>query len=136
MNQTFAMIKPDAICNKYIGNILHMIEHNGFTILRMKYTTLSIVEAESFYEMHKGKSFFEELIQYMTSGSVVLLALEKTDAVNAWRELIGSTNPQTAHLGTIRRMYGESVGNNAVHGSDSVESASRELGFFFKDLTL
>jgi nucleoside-diphosphate kinase len=134
MNKTFAMIKPDAIENKNIGSIITMIEKNGFQILRMQFVRLSILQVESFYEMHKGKSFFEELIEYITSGPVVLLALQKENAVQEWRKLIGSTNPVNAEVGTIRKMYAESIGRNAVHGSDSAESAVRELEFFFNDL--
>ncbi len=128
------MIKPDAIENKNIGSIITMIEKNGFQILRMQFVRLSILQVESFYEMHKGKSFFEELIEYITSGPVVLLALQKENAVQEWRKLIGSTNPVNAEVGTIRKMYAESIGRNAVHGSDSAESAVRELEFFFNDL--
>jgi nucleoside-diphosphate kinase len=135
MNHTFAMIKPDAVEAKNIGNIITLIERNGFHIIRMERKVLSISEAELFYEIHKGKAFFEELIQYITSGAVILLALEKTNAVDEWRDLIGSTNPLTARVGTIRKMYGQSIGNNAVHGSDSADNARRELSFFFKDLT-
>ena len=136
MNKTFAMIKPDAIENKNIGSILTMIEKNGFQVIRMQFVRLSIVQVEAFYEMHKGKSFFEELIEYITSGPVILLALQKENAVQEWRKLIGSTNPVNADVGTIRKMYAESIGRNAVHGSDSEESAVRELEFFFNDLYL
>lgn len=136
MNKTFAMIKPDAIADKNFGNIIHLIEYNEFNILRLRYTNLSILEAEEFYHIHKEKSFFEELIQYITSGPVVIMALEKTNAVDEWRKLIGSTNPSNAEVGTIRKMYGHSIGNNAVHGSDSDENAQKELTFFFKDLSV
>lgn len=134
MNKTFAMIKPDAIEALRMGDILTCVELNGFDILRMEKVQLSIVEAETFYSVHKGKIFFEELIQYITSGPVILLALQKTDAVNEWRQLIGATNPKNAAVGTIRKMYAESIGRNAVHGSDSAENAKIELEFFFKDL--
>ena len=134
MNKTFAMLKPDAIEAKNMGNILSMIELNGFTILKMDKTILSTAQAEEFYGIHKDKSFFRELIDYITSGPVVVLALEKTDAVNEWRTLIGATNPLNATVGSIRKMYAESIGKNAVHGSDSQENAAIELQFFFKDL--
>lgn len=134
MNKTFAMIKPDAIESKRMGDILNSIELNGFEIIRMEKIRLSIVEAEAFYGVHKGKVFFEELIQYITSGPVVILALQKTDAVNEWRTLIGATNPANAAVGTIRKMYAESIGRNAVHGSDSAENANIELALFFKNL--
>lgn len=136
MNKTFAMIKPDALENKNLGNIVTMIEQNGFQIIRLQLARLSVLQVETFYEMHKGKSFYEELIEYITSGPVALLALQKENAVTEWRELIGATNPTNARVGTIRKMYAESVGRNAVHGSDSDESAVRELEFFFKDLYL
>ncbi len=134
MNKTFAMIKPDGIESKNIGNIIYMIELNGFNILRMQKSTLSIAQAESFYSVHRERSFFKDLIDYITSGPVVLLALEKADAVNQWRQLIGATNPNNALLGTIRKMYAESIAKNVVHGSDSDENAKIELSFFFNDL--
>ena len=136
MNKTFAMLKPDAIEAKNMGNILSMIELNGFTILKMHKTVLSTAQAQQFYGIHKDRSFFRELIDYITSGPVVVLALEKTDAVNEWRTLIGATNPLNATVGSIRKMYAESIGKNAVHGSDSQENAAIELQFFFKDLLI
>jgi nucleoside-diphosphate kinase len=134
MNMTFAMIKPDAIESKNIGNIISTIELNGFKILRMNKIVLSAAQAKQFYGIHKERSFFGELIDYIISGPVVILALEKPDAVNQWRNLIGATNPSNAAVGTIRRMYAESIGRNAVHGSDSEENAIIELKFFFNDL--
>lgn len=131
---TFAMIKPDAIESKNIGNIISTIELNGFKILRMNKIVLSAAQAKQFYGIHKERSFFGELIDYIISGPVVILALEKPDAVNQWRNLIGATNPSNAAVGTIRRMYAESIGRNAVHGSDSEENAIIELKFFFNDL--
>lgn len=134
MNMTFAMIKPDAIESKNTGNIISMIELNGFKILRMYKIVLSVTQAKQFYGVHRDRSFFGELIDYITSGPVVVLALEKSDAVNQWRNLIGATNPSNAAVGTIRKMYAESIGRNAVHGSDSEENAIIELQFFFNDL--
>lgn len=134
MNITFAMIKPDAIESKNTGNIISMIELNGFKILRMQKIVLSLSQAEEFYGIHRERSFFRELIDYITSGPVVVLALESVDAVAQWRNLIGATNPSNAAVGTIRKMYAESIGKNAVHGSDSQENAVIELKFFFKDL--
>ncbi len=131
---TFAMIKPDAIESKNVGNIISTIELNHFNILRMEKLTLSAEQAEHFYAIHKERSFFKDLVEYMTSGPVVVLALEKVDAVNQWRSLIGATNPSNAAVGTIRKMYAESIGRNAVHGSDSEENAKIELQFFFNDL--
>jgi nucleoside-diphosphate kinase len=134
MNKTFAMIKPDAVEAKNVGDIISIIERNGFNILRMQKITLSVAQAEEFYGIHKERSFFRELINYVTSGPVILFALELPDAVNQWRNLIGATNPVNAGVGTIRRMFAESIAKNAVHGSDSNENASVELKFFFKDL--
>jgi nucleoside-diphosphate kinase len=134
MNKTFAMIKPDAVSAKHVGDIISLIELNGFSILRLQKRTLSKDEAQIFYGVHLGKSFFEELIMYIISGPVILLALEKDLAISDWRQLIGATNPINATVGTIRKMYAESVGRNAVHGSDSEENAKIELDFFFKDL--
>ncbi len=136
MNKTFAMLKPDAIQERLAGDIIKLIELNGFEILRIHKTTLSISQAESFYDVHQGKVFFEELIQYIISGPVLLLALGKTNAVTDWRTLMGATNPANADIGTIRRMYAQSIARNVVHGSDSAENAKKELLFFFKDLVL
>ena len=133
---TFAMIKPDALQMHHAGHVISMIELNGFEILRMVKTHLSVAQAEEFYGIHKERSFFRELIEYITSGPVIILALKKNDAVNQWRLLIGATNPANAAVGTIRKMYAESIGRNAVHGSDSIENAKIELNFFFKDLNL
>lgn len=134
MNKTFAMIKPDAVEAKNVGDIISIIERNGFSILRMQKITLSVFQAEEFYGVHKERSFFRELINYITSGPVILLALELPDACNQWRSLIGATNPVNAGVGTIRKMFAESIARNAVHGSDSNENAYIELKFFFKDL--
>jgi nucleoside-diphosphate kinase len=134
MNMTFAMIKPDAIESKNLGNIISMIELNGFEILRMQKIVLSSLQAEQFYSIHKERSFFKELIDYIISGPVVILALGKINAVTEWRNLIGATNPSNASVGTIRKMYAQSIGRNAVHGSDSEENAKIELKFFFNDL--
>lgn len=134
MNQTFAMLKPDAVENKYSGDIIKIIELNGFEILKMKKTVLSVVQVEEFYQIHKGKFFFEALVQYITSGPVIILALSKTNAVNEWRALMGATNPVNATVGSIRKMYAESIERNVVHGSDSEENAAKELSFFFKDI--
>ncbi len=134
MNKTFAILKPDAIQDKLTGEIVKLIELNGFEILRMSKITLSLSQAEEFYGIHHGKVFFEELVQYITSGPVIILALSKQNAVADWRTLMGATNPANAAIGTIRRMYAQSIGRNVVHGSDSEENAKKELTFFFKDL--
>jgi nucleoside-diphosphate kinase len=113
-----------------------LIELNGFSILRMQKVLLSKKEAEAFYAVHKKHSFFDELITGIIAGPVVLLALERDDAVSQWRHLIGATNPMNAALGTIRKMYAKGISSNAVHGSDSNENANIELQFFFKDLVI
>ena len=130
-NKTFTMIKPDAIENGYAGLILAKIEKAGFKITAMKMTQLSAEAAESFYEIHKGKPFFKDLINYMTSGPIIAAILEKDNAVLDFRELIGNTNPQEAKEGTIRQMYAESIDANAIHGSDSDSNAKIEGEFHF-----
>lgn len=129
--KTFTMIKPDAVENKHIGNILAMIEKAGFTITAMKHTTLTKAEAEAFYAVHKERPFYGVLVEYMTSGPIVAAVLEKDNAVEDFRTLIGATNPAEAAEGTIRKMYAESIGRNAVHGSDSDENANIEAEFHF-----
>ena len=129
--RTFAMIKPDAVYKGDIGNILATVEKNGFKIVHMKMHTFTPKEAEIFYGEHKGKPFFADLVSYITSGPVIALVLEKENAVTDWRELIGTTDPALARPGTIRKMFAESKSKNAVHGSDSPESAERELKLFF-----
>jgi len=111
-----------------------IIKDNNFTILREEKITLTRDQAERFYGIHKGKPFFDELVDMMTSGPIVVLALEKVDAIKAWRELMGNTNPAKAAPGTIRNLYGTSIGSNATHGSDAPETAAQELAFFFPDL--
>ena len=135
-NRTFAIIKPDAVKNKYSGNIIDHILSTGFTILCACKTKMTIAQAEGFYGIHIGKSFFEELTQFMSSGPCWVLALEKENAVEEWRRTIGATNPADADDGTIRKLYATSLGENAVHGSDSDENATIEIGFFFSDTDL
>ena len=130
-NRTFTMIKPDAVENGYTGLILSKIEKAGFTIIAMKMTQLSSDAAEKFYEVHRGKPFFKDLINYMTSGPIVAAILEKENAVLDFRELIGNTNPKEAEKGTIRQMYAKSIDANAIHGSDSDENAQIEGQFHF-----
>ncbi len=134
MERTLAIIKPDAVAAKHTGNIIDIIENNDFNIVRMYKTKLSRDQAERFYAIHKGKSFFEELVCMMISGPIIVLALEKDGAIKAWRELMGDTNPANAAPGTIRNLYGISIGSNATHGSDSPATAVQELAFFFPDL--
>ncbi len=130
-NKTFTMIKPDAVQNGYAGLILAKIEKAGFKITAMKMTQLSVESAESFYEIHKGKPFFADLVNYMTSGPIIAAILEKDNAVPDFRELIGNTNPQEAKEGTIRQMYAKSIDANAIHGSDSDTNAKIEGDFHF-----
>ena len=131
---TFAMIKPDAVAAKNSGKIIDMIERNGFEIIRLQKVIISADLAEEFYAVHKERPFFGELVEFVVSGPVVIMALHKDDAINAWRELIGATDPSKAAEGTVRRAFGTSIGNNAVHGSDSSATALTELQLFFPDL--
>ena len=132
-NITFTMIKPDAVSKNYIGGILKMINEAGFRIKAMKYTKLSAETAGKFYEVHKERPFYGELVDYMSSGPIVAAILEKDNAVADYRTLIGATNPAQAAEGTIRKIYAESIAANAVHGSDSDENANIEGSFFFSE---
>jgi nucleoside-diphosphate kinase len=125
------MIKPDAVQNGHIGNILADIQKAGFSIVAMKYTRLSREEAGKFYEVHKERPFYGELVDYMSSGPIVAAILEKDDAVASFRQVIGATDPSKAEEGTIRRKYAQSIAANAIHGSDSDENAAIEGAFFF-----
>lgn len=133
-NRTFTMIKPDAVKNNYIGAILDKINGAGFKIIAMKYTELTEETAGQFYEVHKERPFYGELVEFMSSGPIVAAILEKDNAVDDFRTLIGATNPADAAEGTIRKLYAESIGANAVHGSDSDENAQIEGSFFFSNL--
>ena len=135
-NRTFTMIKPDAVESNNIGNITQMISDAGFTIKAMKLTQLSKDQAQEFYEVHKERPFYGELVEYMTSGPIVAAVLEKENAVADFRALIGSTDPAEAAAGTIRKKYAESKGRNAVHGSDSDENAEIETNFHFNESEL
>ena len=130
-NRTFTMLKPDSIENGNIGNILQMITDAGFSIKAMKYTQLTESQAKEFYAVHAERPFYGELVEYMTSGPIIAAILEKDNAVEDFRTLIGATNPADAAEGTIRKMYAESIGRNAVHGSDSDENAALEGDFHF-----
>lgn len=132
--KTLTIIKPGAVANEYIGPILSIIHDHGFHIAAMKMLMLTRQMAEQFYYMHKGKPFYENLINFMTSGPVVVAILEKENAVEEYRKLIGDTDPAKAAPGTIRKMFAESITKNAVHGSDSDESAERECDFFFSKI--
>ncbi|MAH21135.1 MAG: nucleoside-diphosphate kinase [Flavobacteriaceae bacterium] len=130
-NRTFTMLKPDSIEKGNIGPILEKITASGFRIVAMKLTQLTIPDAQAFYAVHKDRPFFEDLVHYMTSGPIVAAILEKDNAVEDFRTLIGATNPAEAAEGTIRKMFAESISQNAVHGSDSEENASIESAFHF-----
>ena len=133
-NRTFTMIKPDAFSKGYTGAILDQIIKAGFTIKAMKLTKLSAEKAGEFYAVHKERPFYGELVQFMSSGTIVAAILEKENAVADFRTLIGATNPAQAAEGTIRKLYAASVGENAIHGSDSDENAAIEGSFFFSGL--
>ncbi len=136
MQKTFAIIKPDAVAAGNAGKILALIEENGFRIVAMRKETLTRPVAEGFYAVHNGKGFFAELVDFMTEAPVVLLALEREDAIDKWREVMGSTNPANAAEGTVRKLYGTSIGRNASHGSDAPETAAFELSWFFRGYEL
>jgi nucleoside-diphosphate kinase len=135
-NRTFAIIKPDAVKNNYSGKIIDHILKSDFKILTARLMRMTLPQAEGFYGIHKGKPFFEELTIFMSSGPCWILALEKENAVEEWRKTIGATNPAHADDGTIRKLYATSLGENAVHGSDSDENAAIEIGFFFPESEL
>ncbi|MBT3590850.1 MAG: nucleoside-diphosphate kinase [Candidatus Marinimicrobia bacterium] len=135
-NKTFAIIKPDAVKNGYTGKIYDRILQADFKILSAKLMKMTKAQAEGFYEVHKERPFYEELTTFMSSGPCMVLALEKDNAVSAWRETIGATNPDEAAEGTIRKDFATNLGENAVHGSDSDENAQKEIGFFFTESEL
>lgn len=133
-NITLTMIKPDAVRANNIGGILKMMNEGGFKIIAMKYMQLSKASAEQFYAVHKERPFYGELTEFMSSGPIVAAVLQKDNAVEDFRTLIGATNPAEAAEGTIRKVYATSIGENAVHGSDSDENAAIEASFFFSQL--
>jgi nucleoside-diphosphate kinase len=130
-NKTLAIIKPDAVGNGYTGKIIDRIISAGFKIRAARLMHLSHEQAENFYAVHRGRPFYNDLVDFMTSGPCMPMALEHEDAVNSFRELIGATNPAKATEGTIRKDFAENVQNNAVHGSDSDENAQKEIAFFY-----
>jgi len=127
------MVKPTAMRKGYMAAIMNKITEGGFKIVAAKMTKLSKEEAEAFYAIHNGRPFFEELTTFMSSGPIMAMVVEKENAVEAYRNFIGATNPEEAAEGTIRKLYGSNIGENAVHGSDSDENAAIEAGFFFSD---
>jgi nucleoside-diphosphate kinase len=130
-NLTLGIIKPGAVKRAVFDEIMQMISDNGFKIIKKKILHLSIREAEKFYAVHKDRPFFSSLVEFMSSGPIIAMMLEKDNAVVDFRKLIGSTNPEEAEEGTIRKMFAKSLQHNAIHGSDSDENAAKELDFFF-----
>ena len=135
-NLTFAIIKPDAVRAGHTGNIIQRITDTGFKLRAMKMLHLTLKEAEGFYAVHRERPFFAGLTEFMSSDPCVVMVLEKENAVKAWRDLMGATDPAKADEGTIRKEFGGSVGENATHGSDSDENAAIEIAYFFSQLEL
>ena len=133
IEQTLSIIKPDAVERNLENEIKEMFKNNGFSILKEKKIQIEKSEAENFYKVHETKPFYNDLCEYLSSGPIVVMVLEKENAVLGNRELMGATNPKDAKEGTIRKKYGISIDKNSVHGSDSVENAKIEIDFFFKD---
>ena len=134
MERTLAIIKPDAVEQRFTGKIIDRIEQGGFRILAIRMVRLTRAEAEGFYAVHRSRPFFADLTAFMSSGPVVVLALEAPEAIRRWRDLMGATDPARAAEGTLRRAFGASVERNATHGSDASETAAFELGYFFPGL--
>ena len=133
---TFAIIKPDAVKARFTGKIIQRIEETGFQIRAMRLRHLTQGEAEGFYAVHKERPFFASLTKFMSSGPVVVLALQAPDAIKKWRTLMGATDPAKADAGTLRKDFGASIENNATHGSDAPDTAAFELGYFFPGIEL
>ncbi|MGD0673919.1 MAG: nucleoside-diphosphate kinase [Polyangiaceae bacterium] len=131
VERTLCIVKPDAVEKRTAGAILQRVEEGGFKILALKLARLSTSAAEGFYEVHRQRPFFAELVRFMTRSPVVIAVLEREGAVSAWRDLMGATDPAKATAGTIRRQFGSNVGENATHGSDSLENAKKEIAYFF-----
>ena len=131
IERTLSIIKPDAVEKNHAGAIIARLEQEGFTIKAMKRVHLTRAEAEGFYAEHKGRGFFDELVTFMSRSPIIVMALERDDAVAKYREVIGATDPGKAAEGTIRKLFGASVGENAAHGSDKTSTAAREIAYFF-----
>ena len=131
LERTLCIVKPDAVERRTCGVILQRVEEGGFKIRALKMVRLGRLEAEGFYDVHRHRPFFGELVQFMTRSPVVVAVLERDSAVSVWRELMGATDPAKAAPGTIRKEFGSNVGENATHGSDSLDNAKREIGYFF-----
>jgi nucleoside-diphosphate kinase len=136
MERTLAIIKPDAVAARQAGRIIHRIEEAGFQIRAMRMLQLTTKEAEGFYAVHRERPFFGSLTTFMSRGPVVVLALEAPDAIRKWRTLMGATDPAKADAGTLRKEFGQSIENNATHGSDAADTAAFELGYFFPGMDL
>jgi nucleoside-diphosphate kinase len=133
IERTLAIIKPDAVKKRIVGKIVDRIEEEGFQIVELKMVRLAKDGARGFYAVHKGKPFFEGLTDFMSSGEIVVMALERENAIAHWRQVMGETDPARAQIGTLRRTYGFSIERNAVHGSDAPQTAETEIGYFFKN---
>jgi len=136
MQKTFSIIKPDAVASGKAGKILSLLEENGFRIVGLRMLKLSQGQAEGFYAVHKERPFYSGLVKFMTEGPVIVMALEREDAVKKLREVMGATNPANAADGTVRKLFAESIERNAIHGSDAPETAAQELGYFFNSVEL
>lgn len=136
MEKTFSIIKPDAVASGKAGKILALLEQNGFRIAALRMVKLSQSQAEGFYAVHKERPFYGSLVKFMTEGPVIVMALEREDAVKKLREVMGATNPANAAEGTIRKLFAESLERNAIHGSDAPETAAQELPYFFNSIQL
>jgi nucleoside-diphosphate kinase len=136
MEKTFSIIKPDAVASGKAGKILSLLEENGFRVVALRMTKLSQSQAEGFYAVHRERPFYGSLVKFMTEGPVIVMALERADAVKKLREVMGATNPANATEGTVRKLYAESIERNAIHGSDAPETAAQELAFFFNSVEL
>ncbi|HJZ22956.1 MAG TPA: nucleoside-diphosphate kinase [Candidatus Babeliales bacterium] len=131
IEQTLAIIKPDAVAALFSGAIIELIERNGFVIKRMEKRHIALDTAKKFYHVHKDRSFYNELVEFIISGPSIVMVLERENAINCWRELMGTTDPAKAAMGTIRRMFGKSIGPNASHGSDASDTAAYEINVMF-----
>jgi nucleoside-diphosphate kinase len=136
MEKTFSIIKPDAVASGKAGKILALLEQNGFRIAALRMVKLSQSQAEGFYAVHKERPFYGSLVKFMTEGPVIVMALEREDAVKKLREVMGATNPANAAEGTVRKLFAESIERNAIHGSDAPETAAQELPYFFTAIEL
>lgn len=136
MERTFGIIKPDATEKGFAGAILDRIEKEGFKVVGLKKMHMTKAEAEGFYAVHAARPFFQDLTSFMCSAPCIVMVLEKDNAIKGWRELMGATNPKDAAEGTLRKLFGASIDNNAVHGSDAPETAAQEISYFFSQLEL